>query len=102
MALAIDALAQGKGLDRASTPQSAVLPFYARIARPVMVERARALWGDPIEPERMEQLVSRLNKLAGLAGIPERASMIVMREGERAHARYRLTLPASRIVLVGE
>lgn len=65
-----------------------------------MVERARALWGDPIEPERMEQLVSRLNKLAALAGIPERA--IVMREGERAHARYRLALPASRIVLVKE
>ena len=102
IALAIDALAQGQGLDRRSTPQSALLPLYARLARSAMVERAKKLWGEPIEAERMEQLVSRLNKLAGLADIPRRGDTIVVREGERAHARYRLALPAARIVLVGK
>jgi CRISPR-associated protein (TIGR02584 family) len=100
-ALAVDALAQGTGLNRCSTPQSALLPLYARLARPAFVERAERVWGEPIEPERMEQLVSRLNKLVRLAGVSKSGDMIVLREGERAHARYRLALPAARIVLVG-
>jgi CRISPR-associated protein (TIGR02584 family) len=100
-ALAIDALEGGKGLDRCSTPQSALLPLYARLAPMARVDRAREVWGEPIEPEHMEQLVSRLNKLVRLAGVPKGGDMIVLREGERAHARYRLALPAARIVLVG-
>jgi CRISPR-associated protein (TIGR02584 family) len=100
-ALAIDALAQGRGLDRRLTPQSALLPLYSRLAPEAAVDRARRVWGDPIEPELMEQLVSRLNKLVRLAGMPRSGDMIVSRGGARAHARYRLTLPAARIVLVG-
>jgi CRISPR-associated protein (TIGR02584 family) len=100
-ALAIDALAHGTGLERRSTPQSALLPLYGRLAPEATVDRARRVWGEPIEPELMEQLVSRLNKLVRLAGLPERGGMIVLREGERAHARYRLALPTARIVLVG-
>jgi CRISPR-associated protein (TIGR02584 family) len=87
-ALAADAIGLNVGLPRVGLPRARVARLHARI------HGARSQsWPDPLDPERVQEWASRLNKLVvGCKAWPP-ARNFVVRIGPWSQARYRLAVP---------
>ena len=99
--LAADLLAGSSGIPRVNASRDLWLAAYALFAPWSARQAAARRTPDPLDPEWMEEKVSRVAKLGRDCGIAPRGASLVARTGPRAASRYRLALDPHEVGWVG-